>query len=59
MSDNTEDVKAAITRLLKWIGGFEDSTLYESYREYEGFTDDEWGDTLSTLERWAITKAEG
>ena len=48
-----ERVKEALARYLGWLEGFEESTLYEDYRESVGFTNEEWDDTLSVLEAFA------
>ena len=46
-------VQKAIWLLTRAMAGFEESNLYDDYKEYEGFTDEEWADAWNTLERFA------
>ena len=48
-----EEVEA-LKRFLTWMRGFEESVLYEDYRRYEGFTDEEYAKTVNTL--WNVVK---
>jgi hypothetical protein len=41
----------AIKKYLKWTRGFEESSLYEDYKECEKFTDEEYDEVLATLEK--------
>lgn len=47
------EVQAAIRRLLKWLNGFHESSLYEDYQQHEHFTDNEYGNTLGILREFA------
>jgi len=48
----TEDERKALERFLTWMRGFDESVLYDDYKEYENFTDEEYAMTLQTL--WNI-----
>lgn len=54
MSENaraiTQNEIGALKRFLKWLRGFGESPLYEDYKEHEKFTDEEYAQTLATLE---------
>lgn len=39
----------ALKRFLKWLRGFEESTLYEDYKKHENFTDEEYDKTVHIL----------
>ena len=39
----------ALEKYLDWLDGFEESVLYEDYREEEGFTDEEYAEVRSIL----------
>ena len=48
----------ALRTLLRWLDGFEESTVYEDYKEAEGFTDAEWDVTVGLLQNVAGQEGE-
>lgn len=45
--------KEAIRKLLDWLVGFEESELYQDYKQAEGFTDNEWDAIMIVLYKFA------
>lgn len=43
------ELKEAITKLLRWTQGLEDSSLYLEYQKACGFSDAEWDEVIKTL----------
>jgi len=54
VTEITKEEAEALRRFLTWMQGFEESVLYEDYKKYEGFTDEEYGETLDIL--WKLVE---
>jgi len=45
----TKAQRDALKKYLKWMEGFSESVLYDDYKEDEGWTDEEWNETLKLV----------
>jgi hypothetical protein len=52
----TKEEKRLLKRYLKFMRGFEESSLYEDYQEVEGMGDDEYAEAVDLI--WKLSQGK-